>query len=69
MLGSYERSSHITKEVQQIINHKSRVENDKQSVTPTVINDSLIKQYVKQHNRDNKIFDKDDMPLWDLTHL
>jgi hypothetical protein len=69
MIGSYERSSCITKEVQQLINYKSRVENDKQSVTPTVICDSLIKQYVKQHNKDNKIFDRDDMPLWELTHL
>jgi len=38
-------------------------------VKPTVINDTLIKQYFLQYNRDNKIFDKNDEPLWNLTHL
>ena len=34
-----------------------------------MINDDLIIQYMKQYNRENKIFDDDDRRIWDLTHL
>jgi hypothetical protein len=34
-----------------------------------VINDDLIRIYLKQYNKENKIFDQNDMPLWDLTKL
>jgi Leucine-rich repeat (LRR) protein len=37
-------------------------------VKPTVINDTIIRQYLIQHNKENKIFDADDDPLWNLTH-
>lgn len=40
-----------------------------ESVRPTVINSVLIKNYIEEYNRENKIFDKDNIPLWDLTHL
>lgn len=59
----------IPREIQEVLKHKSKVERDKESVTPTVINDSLIKKYIKQYNKENKIFDKDNMPLWELDHL
>ena len=48
---------------------KAKTEKEKESVKPTVINDKLIEQYFLQYNRDNKIFDKNDEPLWNLTHL
>jgi len=34
-----------------------------------VINDSLITQYMVEYNSENKIFDRPDMRIWDLTHL
>jgi hypothetical protein len=48
---------------------KSKIEKDPESVKPTVINDKLIKAYMVQYHKDNKIFDQDDMKIWDLTHL
>ena len=40
-----------------------------ESVRPTVINSTLIRNYIEEYNRENKIFDKDHVPIWDLTHL
>jgi hypothetical protein len=48
---------------------KAKTEKEKESVKPTVINDKLIKEYFVQYNRDNKIFDKNEEPLWNLNHL
>ena len=50
------------------IKTRSKVQG-KESVRPTVISSSLIAQYIRDYNRENKIFDKDDMALWDLAHL
>ena len=36
---------------------KSKIEKDPESVKPTVINDRLIKAYMVQYHKDNKIFD------------
>ena len=36
---------------------------------PTVINDTLIREYMIEYNRENKIFDDDDRQIWELTHL
>ena len=36
---------------------------------PTVINDKLIRDYMLRYNKENKIFDMDDAPIWNLTHL
>lgn len=36
---------------------------------PTVINDTLIRNYMVEYNRENKIFDDDDRQIWQLTHL
>jgi len=38
-------------------------------VRPTVINDELIRQYMVEYNRENKIFDDDEREIWQLTHL
>jgi len=50
------------------IKTRSKVQG-KESVRPSVIDSALIAQYYRDYNRENKIFDKDDIPLWDLAHL
>ena len=47
----------------------AKIEKEKESVKPTVINDKLIKGYLIQYNKENKIFEKNDEPLWNLKHL
>lgn len=47
----------------------SKIENKAESIKPTVINDTLIKAYMVQYHRDNKVFDSGAMHIWDLTHL
>lgn len=59
----------MNKEIQERLKEKRKVEKDKMSVKPTVINDDLIRKYLVQYNKDNKIFDQDNMNLWELTHL
>jgi len=29
----------------------------------------MIKRYMREYNRENKIFDDDDREIWELTHL
>ena len=29
----------------------------------------MIRQYMQEYNRENKIFDDDDREIWQLTHL
>ena len=48
---------------------KSKIEREAETVKPTVINDMLIENYMVTDNKENKIFDKPDMRIWDLTHL
>ena len=48
---------------------KAKTEKEKETVKPTVINDVLIKQYFLLFNKENQIYDKNDDPLWQLTHL
>ncbi|CAI2362369.1 unnamed protein product [Moneuplotes crassus] len=50
------------------IKTRSKVQG-KESVRPTVINSDLISEYYRDYNRENKIFNKDDTPLWEFTHL
>ena len=50
------------------IKDRSKVQG-KESVRPTVITSSLITHYIREYNRENKIFEKDDTPLWEMTHL
>ncbi len=56
-------------EIKKNLKDKAKTEKDKETVKPTVINDYLIEEYLVQYNRENKIFGKDDTPLWELTHL
>jgi len=50
------------------IKTRSKVQG-KEKVRPTVISSTLISQYIKDYNKENKIFDKDDISLWNLSHL
>lgn len=51
--GEVELGSHISK----IFQAKAKNEKDKETVQPTVINDSLIVKYQHRYNKENKIFD------------
>ncbi len=55
--------------IQAQLKTKQKIEKDKETVRPTVINDELITEYMIQYNRENKIFDDDDRQIWELTHL
>ena len=48
---------------------KATIEKDRASVKPTVINDTMIKTYQVRYNRENAIFDQDNLPIWHMTHL
>ena len=56
-------------EIQAQFKNKQKIEKDKETVRPTVINDELIRQYMLEYNRENKIFDDDEREIWQLTHL
>lgn len=55
--------------IQTKLKTKQKIERDKETVRPTVINDVLIQQYMVEYNRENKIFDDDERQIWELTHL
>ncbi len=55
--------------IQGAFKSKQKIEKDKETVRPTVINDTLISAYMVEYNRENKIFDDDDREVWELTHL
>ena len=64
------REESETKSVENSLDFKiENNEKDKETVQPTVINDDLIKNYQLSYNRENKIFEKDKEPIWNLTHL
>ena len=56
-------------EIQNQFKNKQKIEKDKETVRPTVINDDLIRQYMVEYNRENKIFDDDEREIWQLTPL
>lgn len=66
-------------EISKRVKGKAKIEKDKETVKPTIINDSLItyyflsitqiSEYLITYNKENRIYDSDDMPLWELTHL
>ena len=55
--------------VRENLKFKTKIERDAETVKPTVINDKLIEDYLVTYNRENKIFDQQNMRIWDLTHL
>jgi len=36
---------------------------------PEVINDVMIKDYIEMYNIENKIYDQDNLPITQITHL
>ena len=56
-------------QVQKHLKMKQQIEIEKETVKPTVINDKLIHEYLLTYNRENKIFDENDKPIWELEHL
>jgi predicted membrane protein len=59
----------MEKAIQETLKGKAKVEKDHASVKPTVINDTLIKAYIKTYHRENQIYDQDNLQIWNLTHL
>ena len=56
-------------EITQRLKTRAKIEKNKEVVKPTVINDDLVRQYLIQYNKEHKIFDMNDQPLWELSHL
>lgn len=48
---------------------KSLVKRKADTVDPNVINDEMIREYIKKFNLENKIFGQDDMPFSELLEL
>ena len=59
----------MNQEISKRLKAKAKTEDNKETVKPTVINDVLIRKYIVQYNKENKIFDKNNEPIWNLTHL
>ena len=59
----------MKEKVQKHLKKKQQIEFDKETVKPTVINDTLIQEYLITYNRENKIFDEDEKPIWELEQL
>jgi len=59
----------MEKHVKDRLKTKSKIEKEVETVKPTVINDDLIESYMVSYNKENKIFDRPDMRIWDLSHL
>ena len=59
----------LPQDIKKRLKAKAKIDYDKESVKPTVINDVLIKKYIIQYNKENSIFDKNNEPIWNLTHL
>ena len=55
--------------IQDQLKKKQKIEKNRETVRPTVINDQLITEYMVEYNRSNSIFDDDDRMIWELTHL
>jgi hypothetical protein len=48
---------------------KSLVQRKADTIDPNVINDEMIREYIKKYNLENKIFGQDNMPLSELLEL
>lgn len=59
----------MNNEIGKRLKKKEKVDREAEAVQPGVINDSIIKKYIIDYNKENKIFDRDDMPVWELSHL
>jgi len=59
----------MNKGISDRLKSKAKTEKDRDTVQPTVINDRLIEQYLVRYNKENEIFDQNDLPIWSLSHL
>ena len=61
----------MDKHIQDTLKAKSKIEKERESVKPTVINDKLIQNYIDQYHKENQIYDKaeTEMKIWELNHL
>ena len=64
-----DKKTNLPEKISNRLKAKAKIDDDKETVKPTVINDILIRKYIVQYNKENKIFDKNNEPIWDLTHL
>ena len=62
-------SKAMNNEISKRLKATAKIEKEKESVKPTVINDQQIRGYLMQYNKENKIFEKNDDALWNLKHL
>ena len=59
----------MNSQIQTRLRNQRKIEKEEENVKPTIINDALIRDYIIQYNKENKIFEKDRMPIWELEHL
>ena len=64
-----DKANAMNPDISKKLKARAKIEKEKESVKPTVINDTLVRGYLVQYNKENKIFEKNDEPLWNLTHL
>ena len=58
----------MKKHIQDELKKQSKIEQNRETIKPTAINETLIQEYKIGYNRENAIFD-DFSPTWELTHL
>jgi len=66
---SAEKSMMENKEIQKHLKTIQKIEKDPVLVQPASICEELINRYMVNYHREEKIFDKEDMRTWELTHL
>lgn len=59
----------MRKNIQETLTKQRKIEKDEESVKPTIINEPLIREYIRNYNKENRIYDMDGMPAWELEHL
>jgi|TARA_B110001450_G_C17520949_1_gene440536 hypothetical protein len=52
-----QKSKAMNPDISRRLKATAKIEKEKESVKPTVINDNLIRGYLVQYNKENKIFD------------
>jgi len=64
-----DRDRSMKGQIQHRLRGQRKIEKDEESVKPTIINEGLIREYIRYYNKENRIYDMDDMPAWELEHL
>ena len=66
---SEKKSMMENKEIQKHLKTIQKIEKDPALVQPASICEELINKYMINYLREEKIFDREDMRTWELTHL